>query len=654
MTLSSSSSPRVASYRADIDGLRCVAVVAVLLFHLGFDFIEGGFIGVDVFFVISGFLVTGNILRAGDGFQWGDFLARRVRRLMPAVWATVVVTVLVSAWLLQADAAREVGRSALAAVFSVSNIFFWLQSGYWDTDAALKPLLHTWSLAVEEQFYLLWPLLLILARRWIGPQRTAALFIGLFLVGTVVSEWAVREVPSTAFFWMPFRIQEFAIGAALSALLGERRLMLTPARRELGVLAGLILIVGSAVVMNQARQAPGLWALPACLGTAMIIALAPTRSARWLLENPVSVYLGRISYSLYLVHWPLVSLYVYRSGVALGLAEQTVLGGVMLGGGALLHHLVEERFRYRRPARPILAYVLAAALVVMVPLGTLQWLIPWRVTEHDATGETALRITRAEALDERLVSPRACRPGCNDPQPGRFNVLVLGDSHGPDGFNALEQVYPGANLIPSWRASCMFMVGAREWYARNPGQIDAQTRQACIDAAERTFADVGRLQAMDLIVFSYQSTPAHPPLLDETLAYLRRVTDAPILVFGIAPTYTQPLPDIVHALALKRGDGVPSDRVVPGTWQADPATLEVTHRHGAGFVSRLDYFCKARRCRTFTVDGTRLTTYDRHHMSLAAAHEFGIARAETIRAEVARQVARPGPGDDQPGQTKAH
>ncbi len=264
----------MSGYRPDIDGLRCVAVVLVLLFHLNLPFMEGGFIGVDVFFVISGYLITGNILRAGDNFRWGDFLARRIRRLMPAMWATVAVTVLASAWVMQADAAREASRSALAAVFSVSNVFFWMQSGYWDTGAALKPLLHTWSLGVEEQFYLVWPLLLI-ARRGIGARHIAALLFALAVLGTAASEWAVRETPSTAFFWMPFRVQEFAFGGALAATLPTQRLNLTRLGNEIGVLMGLALIVGSAIVMDETRQAPGLWALPACIGAMLVIACGP-------------------------------------------------------------------------------------------------------------------------------------------------------------------------------------------------------------------------------------------------------------------------------------------------------------------------------------------------------------------------------------------
>ncbi len=331
-----------------------------------------------------------------------------------------------------------------------------------------------------------------------------------------------------------------------------------------------------------------------------------------------------------------------------------MLGSMMLAAGVVLHHLVEARFRHRRPARPVLGYALAAGLMVLVPLGAMQLAIPWRTGQNTRTlaqaVETALSLSRDEALAERFAPAKACRPGCAEPQPGLFNVLIIGNSHGTDGFNALAAVYPQAHLIPSWRASCMYMVGAGSWFAEHASQVDAQTRQTCTEAVERTYADHARLGAMDLIVFSYQSNPNYPPLLDETLGYLRSITAAPILVFGNAPAFTQPLPDIVYALGLSPADRVPEDRVSTGTWAADAPTEAIARRHGAGFVSRLDYLCPERHCRAFTADGSRLITYDQHHLSLAAAREFGLAQADAIRAEVARQFAvHEGDGDAEPG-----
>lgn len=632
------------TYRPDIDGLRCVAVLLVILFHLDFDFMRGGFIGVDVFFVISGYLITGNILKAGSTFRYGDFLARRVRRLMPAIWTTVGVTMLAAAWIMRPESAQDAGQSALAAVFSVSNVFFWLQSDYWDSEAEFKPFLHTWSLAVEEQFYLLWPLLLLMLRRWFGARRKLLVFVVLALAGTAVSEWAVRQIPSAAFYWMPFRVHEFAFGAVLAVWPAGRRFEGPNPVKEVLVLLGLGLILASGVVQDETTQAPGLWAWPAGLGTLLVLAVRSRWISRALLENPVSVYLGKISYSLYLVHWPIVSLYKYRSLDGLDTTEQGLLGMAMLGAGVVLHHLVEAPFRHYRPARPVLAYAAAAAVAVAVPLAAIGAVSRPGSSADPATERDTPRwaISRDQALAERDAPARACRPDCDDPIPGRFNVLIIGDSHGPDAFNALAEVFPEANLIPAWWPSCAVMRGLEEWYAKYPDYLDEETRRACLELVRKTYEDTARLSAVDLIVFNHLYTGNHPELLDMTLEYLDGVTTAPILVFGNAPAFTQHLPDIVHVDALLPGDTVPERLITAPTWEGDVRIAEVVRRHGdrAAFIPKLDFFCPERRCRAFTEDGSRLISYDGHHLSLAAARALGRAKSETVRAEVARRRAR--------------
>ena len=205
-------------FRPEIEGMRAVAVVAVILFHAGFSFVPGGFLGVDIFFVISGFLITSNVLAefSQGKFSFVGFYRRRVLRLFPASATTVLVTLVVSFFCLPPDEVVNLAKSALSALAAVSNIYFWTQVGYFDTDAHLKPLLHTWSLGVEEQFYLVWPALLLLLMR-IGGRR--AILLGVLTAGVASLAGAslfIKSDPSAVFYLMPFRIFEFTIGIVVA------------------------------------------------------------------------------------------------------------------------------------------------------------------------------------------------------------------------------------------------------------------------------------------------------------------------------------------------------------------------------------------------------------------------------------------------------
>lgn len=407
------------------------------------------------------------------------------------------------------------------------------------------------------------------------------------------------------------------------------------------MLLGLGLIVASGIVMSETTPAPGLWALPGCIGAALIIAIRSPYASRWLLENPASLYLGRISYSLYLVHWPIVSLYKYRTLSELGPIEQAVLGVAMLVAGALLHHLIEAPLRHRKPARPVLGFATAALVAVAVPITMIHATASSTLVQATADRSVErgpLDISRDEFLEERSAPSRTCRPGCEVPQPGRFNILIIGDSHGPDAFNLLAQVYPEAHLMPAWRASCLMVVGLREWYQTAPNNYDEDTRRACTRLSENLYADTERLTVADLIVFNHMSNVLPGPL-DATLAHLHTVTDAPILVFGNTPVFRQHLLDIAHVAKLMPGDTVLEEWVSPWVWNTDAPLKAVVERHGAIFVPKLDYFCPKRQCRAYTADGSRLMTYDGHHLSLAAAVEFGRAHAGAIRRAVEAAVA---------------
>ncbi|MFL1875525.1 acyltransferase family protein, partial [Hansschlegelia beijingensis] len=344
------------TYRPEIDGLRAVAVLAVLLFHAT-GMLPGGFAGVDVFFVISGYVITSMLATELDAgrFSLVRFYERRVRRLFPALAVTILVTAAASAMILLPLDLKAMGKSAVAAALMVSNVLFWDEAGYFDAAAQTKPLLHTWSLAIEEQFYLVYPLLL--AGLWKFGRRgllwTLALLFGLSLAAAV---WMAPGQPLTAFYLAPFRLWELMLGGLIA---------LRPVRRLEGdVFAGLgvAMIAVSFFIFNAESDFPGWPALLPTVGTALVLngARAGTAVAR-ALAAPPAVFVGKISYSLYLVHWPLIVLLEYRDNARLGLMGGLAVIGVSLLLAWLSWRFVEQPFRQHAPGRPLRVFSRAAA-----------------------------------------------------------------------------------------------------------------------------------------------------------------------------------------------------------------------------------------------------------------------------------------------------
>ena len=323
--------------------------MSVLLAHAGVSLFPGGFLGVDVFFVISGFLITGLIRKgtlAGD-FSFREFYLRRVRRLAPAMLVTLAITFVVFALVMPPLDLRRLSQSTVASVLSLANVYFFLRVGYFDTEAAFKPLLHMWSLGVEEQFYLVWPLTAWAVLRW-GKRLVWPLVAALTAISFLAAEIYYDHDPAAAYYLLPFRAGELLIGAlALWAM--ER----VPARGRLaeGALAlGLALIAGSILLLDETARIPGLIALFPCLGAALArwSGAAAPRVGQALSNRPM-VWIGVISYSLYLVHWPVMVFWRFVTSHAWRLPEQLALVGVCVILAWGLNRWVETPFRHLPP-----------------------------------------------------------------------------------------------------------------------------------------------------------------------------------------------------------------------------------------------------------------------------------------------------------------
>ena len=301
-------------YRAEIDGLRALAVLPVILFHAGFEWFSGGFVGVDVFFVISGYLITTIIISemAEGKFSIVNFYERRARRILPALFF-VMAACLPFAWLwLTPNDLKDFGQSLVAVSTFSSNILFWLESGYFDTAAELKPLLHTWSLAVEEQYYILFPIFLMLTWR-LGIKWVLVLLSVVFLVSLGVAQWGAYKTPSAAFFLLPTRGWELLVGVFAAFYLKYNAHLKSHIVNQALSLLGLGMIAYSIIAFDETTPFPSLYTLIPTIGTGLLILCAvPKTFSHKLLSLKFIVGIGLISYSAYLWHQPLLAFARHR------------------------------------------------------------------------------------------------------------------------------------------------------------------------------------------------------------------------------------------------------------------------------------------------------------------------------------------------------
>lgn len=467
------------SYRPEIDGIRALAVLSVLLYHAGVWPFAGGYVGVDVFFVISGYLITSLLTRElADGtFSLSSFYERRARRILPALFAVLACSVLPALLLLWPPEIQRFSQSVLAAVLFSSNVFFWKQSGYFGPDLELQPLLHTWSLGIEEQYYLLFPVALLLvfrfARRWLVRLTVAVAAASLAL-----ATWASMEASVAAFYLLPTRGWELLLGALVSflpsaqgggVLIGGR----VTGRRladALGAL-GLVSIVSAMLLYDDSTPIPGLPALVPTLGTALLLCFAGPQSAvgRLLSLGPLRL-LGLISYSVYLWHQPLGSFarfVVEPEDLPLVLAA---LVPCSLGLGYLSWRFVEVPYRRRGPdAVPL--WPLFAAGLVLAAVGVLGHATDGlndavRAHRFDDDERAVYDLQRGIPDDLELRSDGACRfhSGALDERfVARFSrcaaahggaTIVLGDSHAMNIFNAVYSADRTAFLVGLSKGGC--------------------------------------------------------------------------------------------------------------------------------------------------------------------------------------------------------
>ncbi|MGY6214042.1 acyltransferase family protein [Methylolobus aquaticus] len=409
------------NYRPDIDGLRAVAIIPVVAFHAGVPLFGGGFVGVDVFFVISGFLITrllADELGRTGRIDFLAFYARRARRLFPALAVVCLATLALGLWaLLPFGEQQDLAKSAIATSLFSSNLFFWMQSGYFDGPTDLKPLLNMWSLAVEEQFYWVWPLLLVAVWRGFIPKiakgaRTLVFALALIAAVSFGSNlWVTAQSPSTAFYMMPIRAWEFALGGTL-AFFPSSQFASGTGFRKLAPAAGVMglgLIGWSVYAFTRATPFPGSAALIPVCGTALVIFSGHSGQGVVfrLLSLPVIVTVGLWSYSWYLWHWPLLALARAYTFGEHHLWRDLALAVVALGLAALTYRFVENPVRRGRagPFATTRGSMVAGSGLLILVLASAAGLGAWAKYKAQSS---ALGAAIMAAMRDREVVTRDC------------------------------------------------------------------------------------------------------------------------------------------------------------------------------------------------------------------------------------------------------
>ncbi len=478
--LSTRALPRT-GYRADIDGLRALAVVPVVLFHADLPGFGGGFVGVDVFFVISGYLITQLIAQdawAGR-FSLARFYERRIRRIFPALFAVLCAVMIAGALLFLPADFRSLGRNAVGATVFVSNLFFWQQSDYFDGPAETKPLLHTWSLSVEEQFYILFPVLLVwLLRR--GRSHSVLVILAVAALSFAGSVVAVASDRATAFYLTPFRVWELLLGSLLA--LGAVPPLRSMPARQAAAAGGLVLILAAVFGFSDMTPFPGAAALLPCLGAALIIhsgSEGELPGVSRLLASPVPVFIGAISYSLYLWHWPLFVFAEYYQIHKLSTWQSLGLVAGSFALAALSWRFIETPFRKPKHVvggTPLFAAA-GTAMACAILAGTAVYVrqgIPKRFAPSvDALSDYALSVNplsdRCEAVELQLAPKSPCTIG----DPAGATQFLWGDSHAGALFGAFQAIAAnGPSTVYGAAPRC-------------PPLLGVGTSQSCIAANQR-------------------------------------------------------------------------------------------------------------------------------------------------------------------------
>lgn len=672
--------PGKLAYRADIDGLRALAVLPVVLYHIGVPGFGGGFVGVDVFFVISGFLMASLISAdlAGDEFSLLAFYERRVRRIFPALFAMLTAAA-VAAWLfLMPQEFEYFAESLRSAALFISNIQFEKESGYFDISAELKPLLHTWSLAVEEQFYIVFPLLLVGINRF-ARQHVVPILAGMLVASFAASIWMVYRKPDDAFYLIEFRAWELLLGALLAFDAIPRPTSSAVRARMASI--GVALIAVAVFGFSEDILFPGPAALLPCVGAALVIhARAEGGLAGRALRMRPLVFVGLISYSLYLWHWPLI---VFSRAIA-GRDLSALDSGLILLASFVVASLswlfVEQPFRrHGLLRRPSMFAAAATAMVAAVGFGVfiirddgMPDRLPSDARKVYAATYDGSRYGRPPCFVETddpersqsdIRAGRLCllgRGGHTDTaDPANPSFLVWGDSHSSAMAPAIDEAAKHAGITGFFagQGSCPPLPGVdlgKRLTTRRCGDFNSAVR------------DLVRSRHIPLIILAaywpkyvhdaelpndgFRFDPSVPPPLEDKSAPIVKALDrlmAEMARQGTRVVLVMDVPEMgfhmPEAIARAMMTGASTDVVLPWDYIASRQKLSrsiltrFAAKYGAALVDPLPAFCSEGRCSALR--GGLPLFKDSNHITATTARSLSYLYAPIFAGQDRKQAA---------------
>lgn len=604
-------------YRPDIDGLRAIAVLSVLAYHLRMGLFSGGFVGVDIFFVISGYLISAVILKdiSAGKFSIAGFYERRVRRIFPALIATLLgASVLAYLFFLPAEL-MSFAKSLLAALFSVSNFYFWKHSGYFSAPVETMPLVHTWSLAVEEQFYVFLPVFLVLAHRYFPRKIRFSVMLIAVLSFAMSAVGAFRD--PTATFYLPHtRAWELMLGVLIS--LEAFPTISQPWRRNLAAGGGLGLICLAVFAYSPATPFPGVAALAPCAGAALIIAAGRSGTSlvgRILSLKPM-VFIGLISYSLYLWHWPMIVFQGMESspvsGVSVRMAKLITIG-VSIVVATLSWKFVESPFRAGRLRMPrsLLFKGAAAAAAAVAAVGITAILykgFPSRYPSNAIQVASYLDYDSAKYFrDGSCFISSGYKYGdynfseCLREDPSKKNYLLFGDSHAAHLWYGLSTSLRGVNVLQATASGCKPTLD-------QPLLAAATCKQLMTYIYKDYLPDhhVDRL----LIAARWQAQDVLP--LSRSLDWMKE-HGISVVIFGPMVQYDMALPRLL-AFSMRGKDLTIPDEHRVNEHGLDNALSQLAEKKGVEYVSFYRSLCGPRSCQEFALNGVPLQ-FDYGHLT---------------------------------------
>lgn len=574
-------------YRADIDGLRALAVATVVIFHAGVSPLRGGFIGVDIFFVISGYLITRQIAAemAIGTFSILGFYERRVRRIAPALLFAIATTLAVAPFVLFPVELATSGMTAIASILSVANLYLLNSAGYFAADAGTQPLIHMWSLGVEEQFYLFFPLVLVAFGR---RSRSAARWttLAMALASLAVCILATRYDRDFAYYFPLTRAWELLAGAALVFV----AIPTMPAwLRNAAAVGALLLIAASAYKFYPQMAFPGFYALAPALATVTLIAVGSQGGSAvtsGLSAGPL-VWLGRISYSLYLVHWPILVFYRMARGVPISAVEAWGLVAASVAVAYFSWRFVERPFRERKllatrsrlfagTGMAAAALVLAAALLSVAPLRAgnhadrLASFLSYDDTDVYRKGRCFLFGHQDRLADFNVGE-------CLRPVPGKSNILLVGDSHAAHLWSGLKAEFPQANVMQATSTGCKPVLGGKG-------------EKTCIDLVDMALGSFLQANRPDVIILSARWIEADIPDVERTLKTLTGRAGQ-VVVLGPIVEYAMPLPRLLAQVADGRDTSLLVQARLADQMRTDRDLGAAVRTSGAAYASAHDLLC---------------------------------------------------------------